>query len=124
MAQQLNLPTYSAYELPISLDNIPINLRIVWNTRISSWFLDVRDSKMNVIEEGIRLSINQPLIVFGIDSWRAEGNLFIIPTSSETVEKGGLLTRNNFGGENNYQMLYVPREEFEAFHVTDSRALG
>jgi hypothetical protein len=124
MAQQLNLPTYSAYTLPMSLDNIPITLRIVWNTRVSSWFLDVRDSKMNVIEEGIRLSINQPLIVFGIDSWRAEGNLFIIPTSSETVEKGGLLTRNNFGGENNYQMLYVPREEFEAFHVTDSRALG
>ncbi|TOA18432.1 hypothetical protein CGK32_22730 [Vibrio parahaemolyticus] len=117
MAQQLNISTDAAHNFPVNVNGVPLNLRIVWNSRTESWYLDVSDENSNEIELGIRLIVNQPLVVFGAGSWDLDGNFFVSPTATETEvnNEQQKLGRDNFGGDRNYQLFYVPRNEYAAF---------
>lgn len=117
MAQRINTPTSVAFNFPVNLDSLTIYLRIYWNSRAASWFIDVFNSEEEAIELGVRIVPNNPLVLFGIDSWNLDGNLFVSPTatSTEISEDDQKISRTNFGGTNNYQLFYVPFSEYSAF---------
>lgn len=114
MAQRINTPTNPAYNFPVNLSGESYHFRICWNERTEGWCLDVRTSDNIEIESGIRLTEDQPLIVYG--SWELEGNLYVSATAIGTEE--GLsqkITRDNFGGVNNFQLFYVANTEAKDF---------
>ncbi len=117
MAQQIITSGLVASNFPVNIEGISLFLRISWNSRTESWSLDAYDSERVAIETGIKISSQQPLIVFGLDKWPLNGNLFVAPTS---LEEGKTLleqeiTFENFGGTRNYQLYYVPRSEYLDF---------
>ena len=117
MAERISLPTSAAYNLPVNIEGIGITIRIYWEDRTENWYMDVFDEDGVAIENRIKVVTRQPLIIFNIGAWPLTGNLFVAPTTSETEDDATTqaIFRDNFGGDNNYQLFYVPRNEYGAF---------
>jgi hypothetical protein len=110
MALKIQVSNLAASNFPVNLLSSTINLRVYWCTRSEGWYLDVRNSDLQAVELGIRLSTEQPLIMFGLNSWPLDGNLYVAPTQTGDAS-GEALNRSNFGGVENYQLFYVSRAE-------------
>lgn len=91
----------------ISLDDIPFTLRMTWNTRIESWFMDILDKDKNNILLGIRLVPNYLLIKDYSQTELPPGDFYL--WDSENTPSDFNVTFDTLGRR--YILLYVTKGE-------------
>lgn len=93
----------------IDLDGTPFILRVTWNTRVESFFMDIQDRNQQDILLGIRLVPNYLLVRDYVQETLPPGD-FYLWDSLNTPEDFGV-TFDNLG--NRYILLYLTKEEIE-----------
>lgn len=76
------------YTLTVTLGSRDYVLRLYWNARDTSWYLDVADSLGIAIVAGLRVVLNWPIMRQVQDSRRPFGDIIAIDTTDTDTEPG------------------------------------
>lgn len=72
----------AGFDESVALDNVVFTLSLKWNSRDSSWYMDVYDVSGNLLRGGLRLVENWPLLQFWRDSNRPAGEIYVLPNGT------------------------------------------
>ncbi len=79
-------PSVPDQQFTTTLTGIVYDIRVRWNTRDESWYMDVRDKAGVAIQLGIRLVLGSTLGLASGNPLRPEGRFILIDTSGENRE--------------------------------------
>ena len=92
-------------QLTITLDNTVYNLRLLYNSLVDSWTLDVNDDNNNPILSNLALVPNFPLIKNYVEAGQPKGDF----VCNGDIKKTKII-RNSFK-DKDFQLLYVTEAE-------------
>ncbi len=109
----INIPIYQNvsvdFSQTIDLDESPYVLRMTWNTRIESWFMDILDSSRNNLVLGLKI-VSSAMLLRNLAIDGLPPGDFLIWDSEATPENYGI-TLDNLGTR--YFVIYLTEEEIE-----------
>lgn len=100
----------SDFSQTIELDGKPYHLRMTWNSRIASWFLDILDKSLNDILVGIKVVPSLLLIRDYAYADLPSGDFMLLDTLSTPNDTA--LDFDSLGQR--YKLVYITEAELEA----------
>jgi len=97
----------SSFLQRIKLNGTIYNLKIYWNTRESTWYMDILDQDLEYLLMGLKLVPNFPLLQEYDRSFIDYGNFILVDTSGFAT--GDRPTFENLGTR--YQLIFVEGNE-------------
>lgn len=92
----------------ITLDDIVLNFKFIWNGRDNAWYMDISDSINDPILQGIKVINGWELIARYTDIRLPQGALLVVSLNSdeEIIDRNGMI--------DNYSLIYLTEEELDA----------
>lgn len=92
----------------ITLDNIVLNFKFLWNGRDEAWYMDILDSVNSPILQGIKIVNGWELIARFTDTRLPQGALIIVSLKGDQEVIG----RNDMIED--YKIVYITEDELDA----------
>lgn len=105
----INNPSSAYATFKVNLDGEIFTLVQRYNTRTTSWYLDVTDSSGESLVLGKKLQLYMPVVTKNLSSM-ADGNLTVVQVTDGTETEIG---RDNFGASLDYRLVYYTSEDLE-----------
>jgi len=104
MADLIPVQEESDQEFTITLDNLNISLGLLWLDATECWYIQLKDSNKEVVQDYTKVLPEVPLIRHGEVDF-GEYNIFVVARDRNDFTQ--TIGRNNFGIGKPFQLLYA-----------------